>query len=521
VTGTPFRGRLSRRGFLCGAAASAFVPLIAGPLPGAALEAAPNGPRVAIVGAGIAGLCAALALHDRGVRATVYEAQRRIGGRMHSESAFWGNGQTSEYGGELIDSDHTTMQALAERFGLRLDDVLADEGTRQQTILLNGAYYPEGELFRDFRPVYRTLEEHVAAAGPVTTYATSTAAGRFLDKMSLTKWIHRFVRGGLHSDLGKFILLQYVAEYGIDPDAQSALNMIYWLGRQPQYNERTGEFVALGPSDERYHIAGGNQQLPRAIAAALPDGTVRPGYRLEAIARRSDGRVELAFATPDGTLTDVVDKAIITLPFIVLRDLDLTRADFDARKRMAIAELGYGDHSKLILQFDKRYWREPGPWPGSSSGDITYDGPFIQTWEATRGQSGTTGMIVDFAAAQGSAGFNPVGPYTTSSAAKTAAYARAFASQLERVWPGATKHFTGKATLSHVTADPFARGSYSGWLRGQYASIAGYERVRQGNVLFAGEHCSVPLQGFMEGAAREGARAARDVLADLGIGVAA
>lgn len=476
---------------------------------------------MAIVGAGIAGLSAALALHDRGVRATVYEAQRRIGGRMHSESAFWGNGQTSEYGGELIDTDHTVMQALVKRFGLRLDDVLADEGTRQQTVLLDGAYYPERELFRDFRRLYPILEQHVVAAGPVTTYATSTSAGRFLDKMSLTKWIHRFVHGGLRSDLGKYILLQYIAEYGIDPDLQSSLNMIYWLGRQPQYNERTGEFVALGPSDERYHIAGGNQQLPHAIAAALPEETVRLGYRLEAIARRSDGTVELAFATPDGILTDVVDKAIVTVPFIVLRDLDLSRAGFDARKRRAIAELGYGDHSKLIVQFDKRYWRERGPWPGSSSGDITYDGPFLQTWEATRGQPGTTGMIVDFAAAQGSAAFHPSGPYTTSAIPVTAAYARTFASQLERVWPGAIRHFTGKATLSHVTADPFARGSYSGWLRGQYASIAGYERVRQGNVLFAGEHCSVLLQGFMEGAAREGARAARDVLADLGVGIAA
>jgi monoamine oxidase len=147
VTGTPFRGRLSRRGFIAGAAAGAFVPLVAGPRAGAALGTPSNAPRVAIVGAGIAGMSAALALHDRGIRATVYEAQRRIGGRMHSESAFWGNGQTSEYGGELIDSDHTTMQALCKRFGLPLTDVLADQGTRQQTIFENGAYYPERELF--------------------------------------------------------------------------------------------------------------------------------------------------------------------------------------------------------------------------------------------------------------------------------------------------------------------------------------------------------------------------------------
>ena len=515
MTATPFRGRLSRRGFLAGAAAGAFVPLVGGRGPAAAL--APNPPRVAIVGAGIAGLTAALALHDRGVRATVYEAQRRIGGRMHSENAFWGNGQTSEYGGELIDSDHTTMQALVKRFGLRLADVLADQGTRVQTVLVNGAYYPDRELFEDFRPVRRTLAEQVAAAGPVTTFAHSTAAGRVLDAMSLTEWVRRYVPGGLHSNLGKFILLQYVAEYGIDPDAQSSLNMIYWLGRQPAYNERTGEFVALGPSDERYHIAGGNQRLPRAIAASLPEGTVRSAHRLEAIARRSDGTIALTFATPGGTLTGVVDKAIITVPFVVLRHIDTSRAGFDARKRVAIDELGYGDHSKLILQFDERYWREPGPWPGRSSGDVTYDGPFVQTWEATRGQGGRTGLIVDFEAATGSAALHPPAPYTTSVTPETAAYARTFATELDRVWPGATKHFTGKATLSHVTADPFARGSYAGWLRGQYTRFAGYERVRQGNVFFAGEHCSVILQGFMEGAAREGARAARDVLADIGI----
>jgi monoamine oxidase len=325
----------------------------------------------------------------------------------------------------------------------------------------------------------------------------------------------------MKSNLGTYIYLQYVAEYGIAADAQSSLNMIYWLGRQPHYNEATGEFVTLGPSDERYHILGGNQRLPRAIAADIGEEHVLLGHRLESIARRPDGRVALTFATANGTIVDVVDKAIITIPFSVLRGIDLTRADFDGRKMLAIDELGYGDHSKLIVQFDERYWHEPGPWPGIGSGDLTYDGPFVQTWEASRGQAGRTGMLVDFAAAAGSAELHPTSPYTTSLTPKTAGYATTFVSQLERVLPGAKKHATGKATLSHVTADPFARGSYSGWLKGQYERIAGYERVRQGNVFFAGEHCSVILQGFMEGASREGARAAHEILRDAGFAAVA
>ncbi|MBC5821092.1 MAG: FAD-dependent oxidoreductase [Candidatus Eremiobacteraeota bacterium] len=485
---------------------------------GRLLAAAASGTnvRVAIIGAGIAGLNAALTLHDHGVAATVYEGQDRVGGRMHSERAFWEDGQTSEYCAELIDTDHTLMRALARRFALPLADVLAAVAPNaQQTIFERGSYYPQRQLFRDFRPVYHTLTQQVLAAGPVTTYDRSTATGRALDAMNLTEWIHRFVPGGLHSKLGEFIDLQYVAEYGIAAHRQSSLNLVYWLGRQPYYDARTGEFVALGPSDERYHIIGGNDRLPRAMAAHLPPETVRFGHRLEAIVRRPDGRIALTFATASGTRTAVADKAIVTIPFSVLRRLDIARAGFDARKLAAIDELGYGEHSKLIVQFDDRYWRGTGAWPGEGSGDITYDGPFIQTWDASRAQPGRTGLIVDYAAARWSAELRPPAPYTTSVTPATAAYGAAFAKELEAVWPGATQHFTGKAVLSHPTFDPFARGSYSGWLVGQYTRIAGYERVRQGNVLFAGEHCSVIFQGFMEGAAREGARAAREVLHDL------
>jgi monoamine oxidase len=502
--------RMPRRRFLEGVAAAALLPVAA---PAAAARAKADAPRVAIVGAGIAGLTSALILQDNGVAADVYEAQQRVGGRMHSERSFWGDGQVAEYCAELIDTSHTTIAALARRYGLKLTDELAAQvAGAEQTIYEHGEYDPLKQLFEDFKPVYRTLAQQVAAAGPQTTYARSTAAGRELDDMSLSAWIERFVPGGSDSDLGTYILVQYVAEYGIEAQRQSSLNMVYWLGRQPGYNPRTGEFVALGPSDQRFHIAGGNDTLPRAIAADLDPLHVHFAYRLTAIARRSDGRIDLSFDTPDGFERVTADKAIVTLPFSVLRSIDCARADFDERKRIAIKHLGYGDHSKLIVQFDRRYWTERGAWPGRGTGDITSDEGFQQAWDASRGQPGRHGLLVDFVAAEQSAALRPPAPYATSTTQRVAEYARDFVDRLEPIWPGAKRHFTGKAVLSHPMYDPFAQGSYSGWLRGQYTSIAGYERVNQGNVLFAGEHCSVDLQGFMEGAAREGARAARDIL---------
>jgi monoamine oxidase len=69
--------------------------------------------------------------------------------------------------------------------------------------------------------------------------------------------------------------------------------------------------------------------------------------------------------------------------------------------------------------------------------------------------------------------------------------------------------------LSYPTGDPNLLGSYSCWLVGQYTLFSGYERVQQGHIHFAGEHCSISFQGFMEGGAQQGARAANEILKSI------
>src|SRR4029079_15148808 len=101
---------------------------------------------------------------------------------------------------------------------------------------------------------------------------------------------------------------------GREPDESSALTLIYPLGLDAEL---------FGFSDERYHIAGGNQQLPQAIAARIvsaePHSEVRTGWRMVAIARNADGGATLAFATPDGFQEETFDHVILALPFSVLR----------------------------------------------------------------------------------------------------------------------------------------------------------------------------------------------------------
>jgi monoamine oxidase len=124
--------------------------------------------------------------------------------------------------------------------------------------------------------------------------------------------------------------------------------------------------------------------------------------------------------------------------------------------------------------------------------------------------------MVDYSGGSIAGGYTPSTPYSNAgSNPQVTAYAKAFLKQLEHVFPGITQQWTGKATLSTPFRDPLLNLSYSYWKVGQYTLFGGYEGVPQGNIHFAGEQCSQDFQGFMEGGAAEGIRAAKEILAAL------
>jgi monoamine oxidase len=248
----------------------------------------------------------------------------------------------------------------------------------------------------------------------------------------------------------------------------------------------------------------------------LPEGSIRLHHRLVALERERDASLTLTFATADGATRVQCERAILTLPFSTLRRVEYQRAGFDALKRAAIEQLGYGTISKLFLQFDRPYWFEAGPWPHAESGFIITDLDIQTLWDASIARTGASGLLVDYTSGHRGAAFAPPAAYSTAEDSATIQrYAQHCLQQLERVFPGISAHYTGRAALSYPTGDPYLQGSYACWRVGQYTRIGGYERVRQGPVTFAGEHCSIEFQGYMEGAAREGARAAREIVQDL------
>jgi monoamine oxidase len=471
-------------------------------------------PRIAIVGAGIAGLSAALTLQDAGLSCSIYEASERIGGRMHSDTTTWADGMVSEWCGEFIDGNHETLHQLIKRFGLNTVDLWQGRADRAQSVMyFFNRYYGAEELAGDFQALAPLLQQQVQEAGFPTAHTRFTQEGFRLDHLSVYDWIEQYVEGGHDVPVGHLLDTACTGFYGLDTGEQSALNLVYMFGSRDPSKDSTTPRPMQGSSK----IVGGNEQLPLAIARSLPEGCIHLRHQLVALERKSDASLTLTFATAGGSTEVHCERAILTLPFSTLRRVDYRRAGFDPLKQVAIEQLGYGTISKLFLQFDMPYWYEDGPWPHLQSGFIITDLDIQTLWDASIGQTGSSGLLVDYTSGRRGAAYAPATAYSTvDDSANIQRYAQNCLQQLEHVFPGISAHYTGRAALSYATGDPYLLGSYACWRIGQYTHFGGYEGVRQGPIYFAGEHCSVEFQGFMEGGAREGARAAREIVQDLG-----
>jgi monoamine oxidase len=428
-----------------------------------------SAPRIAIVGGGIAGLNAALTLQDAGYASTVFEASSRVGGRMHSDTTSWDQGQVSEHCGKLVDSRHKVILGLAKRFNISVDDLLGAQPTQStETYFFFGKYYTRDQANADFNAVYNAVKKNLTAASFPTLYNSYNSAGYALDHLSIYDWIETRVPGGHSSSMGQLLDVAYNIEYGGESTIQSSLNLIYLLAYQPD----PGNFRIFGRSDERYHLLGGNEGLPKAIAAALPSGnpavSIKLNASLTAIAKNNDGSYTLGFTSSRTKFSVTADRVIMAIPFSILRNLNYSQAAFNQVKVTGIQQLGYGTNSKLHLQFNTRLWNQPGPW-GISTGTTYADTGYQNTWDVSRAQPGGAGILVDYTGGNIGASFsgNPNDPAVVS------AYAQSFLKQLEPLFVGITQEWNGRATLDYPAGNPYLLGSYSYWKVGQYTLFSG------------------------------------------------
>jgi len=449
---------------------------------------------VAVVGGGVAGLTAAYRLSQAGQRVTLYEASDRLGGRMFTRRNFNEDGQFCELGGELVDTNHAALRALAGELGVDIQRV-APEGGEE-------FYYIDGRLRtqRDMidpatgQGAYARLAARIGEDQNALLDANEnwTQLARDLDATPLRAYLTR-VSNHAPAWVIELLDIAYRGEYGLPTDEQSALNLVDFIGTETQHG-----FHIFGESDEAFRIAGGSSSLPEALAARLTNLDRRMQHALVGLARSDDG-VRLSFDAPEGRVEREHSHVILAAPFTKLRSVSgLDGLGLGEEKLRAIRELGYGDNSKLMVSTRTRPWTT-AQWPAPSAGAFYTDRAQL-IWETSRGQTGERGILTNFLQGQHD---------RAAALSDMRAALRALSRESAEALDDASIAFMVWAR------QPFALGSYSTPRVGQYTTLLEHTATpsEDGRIHFAGEHTSVDFMGFMNGAVESGERVAAALLA--------
>ncbi|MDD2546578.1 MAG: hydroxysqualene dehydroxylase HpnE [Burkholderiaceae bacterium] len=254
--------------------------------------------KVAVIGAGWAGMAAALAHTARGHQTTVLEASRSLGGRARALPCCLPDGQEIW----LDNGQHLLIGAYAECLRLlRLVGVSADQALLRLPLALS---FPDGSGLRlpDLPPPWDALWGIARARG--WSWRDRAALLR-----TASAWRGRGFRCAPQTTVAALcagLTPRLRAEF-IEPLCVSALNT--------PADQACGQVFLRVLQDSLFSGRGGsNLLLPRCdLGALFPDaaaqwlrgqgGEVRTGQRVQSLAQRPDGRwqVDCGGASPDGT----------------------------------------------------------------------------------------------------------------------------------------------------------------------------------------------------------------------------
>jgi monoamine oxidase len=451
-------------------------------------------PRIAILGAGIAGLTCAYQLKKQGYTSTVYEASSRVGGRILTKNNFVAQGIYTECGGEFIDTGHKHMLKLATEFGLPLIDtqIASESALAHDSFYIDGVYYNETAVMNAFAPYANQIAADISSLPNSFGFNSYNQTVLNFDQMSINDYFN-LIGIPTSSFLRKGLDVAYNTEYGREINEQTAINFLFLFSINPGNNK----FQIFGASDERYKIDGGNQKIIDALYSDVQT-QVQLNNSLQKITKNSSDVYTLFFANGTSIKADIV---ILTIPFSILKNIDLSNLALPSWKTNAIQNLGYGTNSKLIMGFTNRTWRSYGQSGYVfTSGNLQNPSLYLQTgWDSSQLQNSSNASFTVF---QGGNLGNSLSLNQTGT----------FLSQLDNMWNGTLATYNGNSKLIHWPTHQYSLGSYACWKVGQVTTIKDAEIMPVGNLYFAGEHTSGNNQGYMEGGAETGKKVANNIV---------
>ena len=458
-----------------------------------------RGIRIAVLGAGIAGMSAAYELQRAGYECTVLEARDRPGGRIwtirsgdtiaetdSSQRVAWDR-QPDLYlnaGPARISQHHQAMLSYCRELRVPLEVLVNDNRAAllQDDAAFGGAPQVARRVLADTRGGIAAL-----AAGALTPGARQSRSDRDLRAL-----LQEF--GALGDDLGyagsvRAGYAELPGQTPGQPGRRYPVLPLAEIARAASWPSAMAAAEAWDQGATMLQPVGGMDAIARAFARALGT-TIR--YQAEVVGiRRVGDRARVSWrdrkqGSPHALDADFV---ICTIPLPVLRGIE---SDFPDPVKRAIetGALAYIPAVKVAFQANRRWWETDQQIYGGiswTSRDIT------QMWYPSAGLNGDKGILL--------------GAYiwTTSIGRRFAAMspAQRLAAAIadgERLHPGYAG-LVDKGVSIAWSKIPFTGGGWVDW--GNAAWRAAYPALLNGHgaVHFAGEHMSY-MNSWQEGAVR-------------------
>jgi monoamine oxidase len=359
-----------------------------------------RGVRVAVLGAGVAGLASALELVKNGYDVTVLEARKRPGGRVFTVrrgSTVEENGSRQEVdwdedpalyfdaGAARLPQHHQGILGYARALGVPLE-VMSNEnrGALLQTSkAFGGRPVRNGRVNADVRGYLAELAakaiDHATLAGPLTEE----------DKEKLRSFFREF--GGLDKDLAYHGSLRagYEALPGGGPtpgrpslplDLAQLVAADFW--KLYEFSESPVQVPTM------MRPVGGMSKIAEAMARSLGP-RIRYGAEITRLQRRPDGaQVEWRDTETRQASALSAEFVVVTLQPGILRALD---ADFTPRVLQALAAPVETPLAKVAFQATPRFWEVDQQIYGGISWT---DHPITQIWYPSQGIHAPKGILV-------------------------------------------------------------------------------------------------------------------------------
>lgn len=437
---------------------------------------------IIVVGAGVAGMCAAYELKKAGHSVTVLEAQHKAGGRVRTLRDFAEGLYVEEGSTRFPDCHHFTMHYI-RHFGLPLEGYdrpelgsvlhIQDEqithrhGAMDKWPSKLGLTTAERKMTLE-QMMGHYLDPLLAEIG--NPLAPSWPSQGLLERYDTISYGELLRQQGASDAAVRLLNLGFHVGEGID--SVSGL----WMLRNMYLDYHAGY---------AYKIVGGNDLLPVAFARALAQ-EIR--YRWPVTSLEQMGTKVTVHGDNRPALE--ADYVVCTLPFPIINRLKF-EPPLSAQKQAALMGVPYASMSRVYLQSSSRFWVEHG-----HSGFIHTDLPMAEIWDVTVGEVGHRGVMMAYSGGEEA---------RKVTAMKPDERLRYTVERMDSVLPGIREHFEGGGSTCWDT-EPWALGAGAYYRPGDLQHLS-HLATPEDRIHFAGEGTS-PWPGWVQGSLESGYRVA-------------